>query len=228
LELNNLYEYLYDLGKWLQTDQCLRVFEPGFRPWPHVFKSRGRSRVFYGKVDLDLAEDLQRLNKYKDREDEEKYTGLLRQVLTCFGMGIVESLECTMKNYLRQTGGNLANAKREPWERKAVNKMVCHNNHAERPFAVLKALAQLYPSLSLRNLSRLVHSLVNGTHRCADTFGKISATAGLCHRLPGIAITAHPEIKAAVNKLCSVRRKTPGVVTIIQCEAYRTDNMHKL
>jgi hypothetical protein len=176
LELNNLYEYLYDLGIMLQTDQCLRVFETGFRPWPHVFKSRGRSRVFYDKVDLDLAEDLQRLNKYKDREDGEKYIGLLRQVLTCFGMGIIESLEYTLKNYLRQTGGTLANEKREAWEIKAVNKMVCHNNHAERPFAVLKALAQLYPSFSLRNLSRLVHSLVNGIHRCADIFGKISAT----------------------------------------------------
>jgi hypothetical protein len=116
----------------------------------------------------------------------------------------------------------MKNAK-QAWEIKAVSKMVCHNNHAERPFAVLKALAQLYPSLSLRNLSRLVHSLVNGTHRCADIFGKISATKGLCHRLPGIAITAHPEIKAAVNKLCSVRRKTPGLVTIIQRDAYRTD-----
>jgi hypothetical protein len=100
LDLNNLYEYLYDFGIMLQTDQCLRVFETGFRPWPHVFKSRGRSRVFYDKVDLDLAEDLQRLNKYKDREDGEKCTGLLRQVLTCFGMGIIESLEYTMKNYL--------------------------------------------------------------------------------------------------------------------------------
>jgi hypothetical protein len=111
------------------------------------------------KVDLHLVEDLQRLNNYKDREDCEKYSG----------MGIIESLQYTMKNYLRQTGGNLANDKRAAWEIKAVNKMVCHNNHAERPFAVLKALAQLYPSLSLRNLSRLVHSLVNGTHRCAVT-----------------------------------------------------------
>jgi hypothetical protein len=57
-----------------------------------------------------------------------------------------------MKNYLRQTNGKLANDKREAWEIKAVHKMVCPNNHAERPFAVLKALAQMYPSLSLRNL----------------------------------------------------------------------------
>ncbi len=30
--------------------------------------------VFYDKVDLDLVEDLQRLNKFKDREYGGKYT----------------------------------------------------------------------------------------------------------------------------------------------------------
>ena len=161
IELNSLYEDLYDLGIMLQTDNCMRVFETGFRPWAHIFKTKGRSRKFYEKVDLNLKEDLQRLNNFNTREDSEKYCGLLRKVLKCFGMGIIESLEYTMKNYIRQTDGKLANDKREAWEIKAVNKMVCHNNHAERPFAVLKALAQMYPSLSLRNLSRLVHSLVN-------------------------------------------------------------------
>jgi hypothetical protein len=53
-----------------------------------------------------------------------------------------------MKNYLRQTDGIYANNKREPWELNSVKKMVCHNNHAERPFAVLKAFAKMYPSLS--------------------------------------------------------------------------------
>ncbi len=128
-----------------------------------------------------------------------------------------------MKNYLGQMGGKLANDKREAWEIKAVNKMVCHNNHAERPFAVLKAFAQVVPSLSLQNLSRLVHSLVNGTHRCADTFEKRSVSQGICPRLPGIAITAHPDAKAAVHKLCSVRRKNVGLVTLLQRDAYRTD-----
>jgi hypothetical protein len=223
MELNNLYEHLYDLGIMLQTDNCLAVFETGFRPWPHIFKTKGRSRKFYDKVDLNLKEDLERLNNFNTREDCEKYSGLLRQVLKCFGMGIIESLDYTMKKYLRQTNGKLANDKREAWEIKAVHKMVCHNNHAERPFAVLKALAQMYPSLSLRNLSRLVHSLVNGTHRCADTFGKRNLNQGICPRLPGIALTAHPQVKEAVSRLCSLRRKTAGLVTILQRQAYQTD-----
>jgi hypothetical protein len=205
------------------SDNCMRVFETGFRPWPHIFKTEGRRRKFYEKVDFNLKEDLQRLNNFNTREDTEKYCGLLRQVLKCFGMGIIESLEYTMKNYIRQTDGKLANDKRAAWEIMAVNKTVCHNNHAERPFAVLKALAQMYPSLSLRNLSRLVHSLVNGTHRCADTFGIRNVNLGICPRLPGIALTAHPKVKEAVSKLCSVRRKTAGLVTIMQREAFRTD-----
>ena len=32
IELNSLYEDLYDLGIMLQTDNCMRVFETGFRP----------------------------------------------------------------------------------------------------------------------------------------------------------------------------------------------------
>jgi hypothetical protein len=44
MELNELYEYLYDLETMLQGDTCLRIFEVGFRPWPHVFKDKGRSK----------------------------------------------------------------------------------------------------------------------------------------------------------------------------------------
>ncbi len=53
----------------------------------------------------------------------------------------------------------------------AAQGMLSHNNHAERPFAVLRAFAKMYPALSLRNLAWLAHSLVNGTHRPARTFG---------------------------------------------------------
>ncbi len=101
--------------------------------------------------------------------------------------------------------------------------MVCHNNHAERPFAVLKAFAKMYPSLSLRNLSRLVHSMVNGTHRCAEIFGTKAKSVSVTARLPGIALTAHPEIKRAVNKICSVRRKTVGTVTQLLRAFHRED-----
>ena len=98
-----------------------------------------------------------------------------------------------------------------------------HNNHAERPFAVLKAFARMYPTLSLQNLSWLTHSLVNGTHRCADVFGRSKDGEPITSRLAGIAITANIELKRAVNDLCSVRRKSPGVVTTIVRTAFNKD-----
>ena len=191
----------------LQTNQCMGVFEEGFRPWPHIYKDNGRAKKFYNAIDHDLAFDLQRLRPNVEREDTTKYTGIMCEVFGCFGRGIKDSLEYTLKNYLRQTNGGLRNDLREEWEKAAVSKMVCHNNYAERPFAVVKAFWRMYPSLSLYNLSWLGNSMVNGTHRCAEVFGQHNKLTPVTTRLAGIAITAHPELKRAVNILCSVRRK---------------------
>jgi hypothetical protein len=223
MELNTLYEYLYDLGLHLQTEGSLDVFKAGFRPWPHVFKGGGRSKKFYSRVDANLDEDLARIGINSHRADKDSYTAILREVLNCFGIGIIDSLEYTMKNYIKQTGGELCNDNREEWENKAIAHMVSHNNYAERPFAVVKAFARMYPSLSLRNLSHLTHSLVNGTHRCADTFGRRNKGVPVTTRLAGIALTAHPALKSAVNKLCSVRRKSVGVVTLLVRAAQNMD-----
>jgi hypothetical protein len=214
MELNTLYEHLYDLGRHLETGDSLDVFKTGFRPWPHVYKGGGRSKQFYSRVDANLAVDLARIDNFNLRDDNAAYTEILREVLKCFGCGIIDSLEYTMKHYIKQTGGKLCNDNREEWENDAIAHMVSHNNYAERPFAVVKAFARMYPSLSLRNLSHLTHSLVNGTHRCADTFGRRNKADPVTTRLAGIALTAHPALKSAVNTICSVRRKTLGVVTI--------------
>ena len=128
-----------------------------------------------------------------------------------------------MKDYLRQTDGTLRNDLREQWENKAVEKMLCHNNHAERPFAVVKEFWRMYPSLSLQNLSWLTHSIVNGTHRCAEVFGHQNKNTPITTRLAGIAITADPLLKRAVNKLCCVRHKSKGRVTILAREAHKND-----
>jgi hypothetical protein len=42
-------------------------------------------------------------------------------------------------------------------------------------------------------------------------------------RLPGIALTAHPDIRKAVNKLCSIRLKSLGAVTLLQRKSYVYD-----
>ena len=223
MELNSLYEYLYDLGLQLQTEQSLGVFENGFRPWPHVYKSGGRSKKFYSRVDADLSDDLLRLRNHALREDSETYLGILRDVLRCFGEGIIESLSFTMKHYIKQTEGILSNEKWDGWEKEAIKYMVAHNNYAERPFAVVKALSRMYPSLSLRNLSHLTHSIVNGTHRCAEAFGMRRSADPTTTRSAGIALTANLALRQAVNRVCSVRRKTIGAVTRICRDAHKVD-----
>ena len=223
MELNCLYEYLYELGLQLQSESCMVVFDDGFRPWPHVYKGGGRSKTFYRRVDANLDEDLQRIRNYGFREDSLKYCAILRDVLGCFGKGIIDSLSYTMQHYIKQTDGRLSNDKREPWEKEAVKHMVAHNNYAERPFAVVKALARMYPSLSLRNLSHLTHSIINGTHRCAEASRRTDLVDEHQYRLAGIALTAHPELRTAVNTICSVRRKTIGTVTTLYRDSQKAD-----
>jgi hypothetical protein len=223
MELNGLYEHLYDLGTMLQSDKCLDVFDDEFRPWPHLYKNKGRSKNFYKTVDRNLKNDLMRIRLDPTRADADKYNGIIQDVLHCFGFGIIDSLEYTMKDYLRQTNGPLRNELREPWEKKAVQNMLSHNNHAERPFAVVKEFWRVYPTLSLQNLSWLSHSIENGTHRCADVFGSHNKQAPVTTRLAGIALTADPRLKLAVNKLCSVRRKSLGQVTVMARAAHKND-----
>jgi hypothetical protein len=145
-------------------------------------------------------------------------------VLTLFGQGIIASLEFTMSDYLKQTNGKLSNEKRESWELEAVKGMLSHNNFAERPFAVLRAIWKMYPALSLKNLGWLSHSLANGAHRPAQTYGVTKDKEGNFCQKAGIALTAHPELKRAVNVVCSVRRKTIGAVTRIVREAQILDS----
>jgi hypothetical protein len=155
IELNTLYEYLYDLGTMLQTTDCMIVFNDTFRPWPHIYKPGLRSKKVYENLDRNLTEDLERLRTYQTRADSEVYRDILMQVFGLFGKGIIASLEFTMKNYLRQTDGKCSNDKREAWELEAVKGMLSHNNHAERPFAVLRAFAKMYVPVPLSKESSM-------------------------------------------------------------------------
>ncbi len=127
---------------------------------------RSRSKIFYKAMDRHLKRDRIALHNFNAREDSVKYTELLRKILALFGLGIIDSLEYTLGKYLRQTDGVLANDMREDWEEKAVEGLLSHNNHAERPFAVLRLYKRTYPSISLRNLSKLSLTIVSGTQAC--------------------------------------------------------------
>jgi hypothetical protein len=199
IELNYLYEYLYDLGTLLQSKDCFDVFKDDFRAWPHIYKNGGRSKLFYGRIERNLNEDLAKLRSYNTRDDSVKYMGLMEQVFAKFGEGIHGSLHFTMKKYLRQTNGALANDKREEWETKAATNILCHNNNAERPFATMRAYHNIYPAMTLQNLSWLSHSLVNGTHRPEHVFGRTSKKDLKNMIPPGIALTAHPILRQAAK-----------------------------
>ena len=195
LTLNGIYENLYDVGLLLQTEKALVLFEPNFRAWPHVYQNRQRSKVFYMRMETNLVADMVQLRAYKERADAAKYQNMLRTVLGLFGQGIIASLEFTMKDYLQQTKGKLRTTAREEWELKACRSMLCHNNHAERPFAVLRQYKHLYPSMHVANLSKVSQSLVNGTHR-----------PGCNGLLAGVALTADPRLRTSIGRLCSVKR----------------------
>jgi hypothetical protein len=196
MTLNALYEDLYDVGLLMQTEKALVLLEPYFRPWPHLYQNKKRSAKFYTNLEHNLEADMGILRAYTGRDDVQTYEGMLRTIIGFFGQGIITSLEHTMKDYLKQTNGHLRNDVREDWEVNACKAMLCHNNHAERPFAVLRAYKNLYPSLSRGNLAKLSQSLVNGTHRPAGN-GMVA----------GIALTADPRLRCCIGKLCSVRRK---------------------
>ena len=214
LTLNGLYEDLYDVGLMIQTPKSLDLLEPNFRPWPHIFQNKQRSATFYTRLESNLEADMRNLRAFKEREDSAKYEEMLRTVLSLFGKGIISSLEFTMKDYLKQTNGRLQNDLRQEWEVGACKAMLCHNNHAERPFAVLRQYKNIYPSLSLSNLSKLSQSLVNATHRPAGK-GVIA----------GIALTADPRLRSCIGKLCTVRRRQAGKITTFMRAEWKKDRM---
>jgi hypothetical protein len=103
---------------------------------------------------------------------------------------------------------------RASWELEAASTMLCHSNAAERPFAVLRQYKRMYPSLSIRNLAKLVHSIVNGTHR--------PAVDGC---LPGSARTCDATLRRCVSTLCQVRNKTIGKITEFLRSTKRADTI---
>jgi hypothetical protein len=64
-----------------------------------------------------------------------------------FGEGIHESLTRTMGKYLEATGGAKSKSKPSTWELEDAECLIAHNNAAERPFAIVKGLMKMFPSL---------------------------------------------------------------------------------
>jgi hypothetical protein len=48
MELNDLYEYLWNMGVKMQSGNAMVVFEAAYRPWPKLHEDDAVSATFYG------------------------------------------------------------------------------------------------------------------------------------------------------------------------------------
>jgi hypothetical protein len=120
------------------------------------------------------------------------------------------SLERTMGNHLKSTGGIYRNELRAEWELDEVAKLLSHNNPAGRPFAIVKAYLRV---LKLSTLANFSLAMTNGSHRPEGTLSKSTKTKNRNREPPSIAVTSPAILRFAVTKICGVRRKNTGNVT---------------
>ncbi len=55
MELNDLYDHLWNLGTLLQGEDALTVLNETFRPWPRVRLSQAPSRIYYIHLEKNKA-----------------------------------------------------------------------------------------------------------------------------------------------------------------------------
>ena len=214
MEINDLMDHLWNVAVVLKGEEALQVLDDEFRPWPKVRVCEAASLRFYAKLERTREADLKELRNYETRVDIITYRDKLITILNLAGQAIHTSLEYTMGKYLKATDGIYRNETRSDWEVEAVANLLSTNNAAERPFGIAKAYCKIYPSMNLRTLASFSLSAANGSHRAAATPGKQKRTAHGTVFGGGAALTAAPEVQAAVTTLCSVRRVKKGKVTV--------------
>ncbi len=239
MELNNVYEDLWAVGDLLVSDGCFDMLENDYRPWAKLRSETEVGLKFYAIHDRNRTDELRMLRAYQNREDSDVYQPVLRDVLRLFGEAIHESLMRTMGDYLEATNGHLRNSTKTEWESEVASRMVCTNNHAEGPFATVRAFMHIYPSLKLRTVAGLSAAMVNGTHR---SIGKQEAIPPFLipilyylslpilivignrdNTTAGLAFTAPLRLRNAITKVCSVRTHSLGTITIFLRESNVVD-----
>jgi hypothetical protein len=133
---------------------------------------------------------------------------ILKEVLSLAGAGIHESLERAMGDSLEATNGRKALSKLEPWVRARAVHLLAHNNHAERPFAVMKGFGKIFQTITLSNKSNLSLARCNGTFRRQPEKPKAAVA--------GAAVTAEPKLLTAVSAVSAVREKSLGKLTVMR------------
>ena len=139
---------------------------------------------------------------FGNRNDKEKYIPVLKNKFHLSGEGIHESLKWTMGDYLEATGGSMAESQLQPWMKVRAVQLIAHNNHAERPFAVIKLFDYCFPSMSFGNKAGLSHARCNGTFNIPEPAKKkVASTASKL----GAAIAAHQlQVSLEASTCCVV------------------------
>ena len=154
MELNDLYDHLWNMGTLLQGKDALSVLDDSYRPWPRVRFNEGPSRHYYDRLEKNKAAERAELKQYEQRPDLDVYGPILLEVLQLFGTAIHTSLERTLGKYLKSTDGIFRNELRDDWELDMVAKLLCTNNPAEMPFAVAKGYQHVLPQTNNPTLTR--------------------------------------------------------------------------
>ena len=138
----------------LQTD---------FVPWHKLYTECPKLLRMCAALERNHLERRENLLLDNDRRDLVAYKRVLLSIMKLFGQRIHEPLQPTMGNYLETADGKDKESGFEEWEKDRVNGVLCHNNAAERPFAVMKWLHRTYLSMTIFSLPHVAHAIINGT-----------------------------------------------------------------
>jgi hypothetical protein len=93
MELNDIYEDLWNVGTLLQNEtDVLSIMEDDFRSWAKVKADTEKSRAFYDVHDRAKQADLALLRNYESRADLESYVVVLKKVFSLFGTPALKNL----------------------------------------------------------------------------------------------------------------------------------------
>jgi hypothetical protein len=74
IELNELYDYLWNMGVFMQSEQGMDVFKPEYRPWPKLHEGDDVSIRFYERLERSKVADMAELNAFTTRLDVVRYS----------------------------------------------------------------------------------------------------------------------------------------------------------
>jgi hypothetical protein len=73
MELNELYDCLWGVGDLLDSDNCVSIFEPEYRPWPKVRPGEEYSCRFYDRIERRKQEEIAELSAHNHKSDIDVY-----------------------------------------------------------------------------------------------------------------------------------------------------------